>query len=80
MSAGPKTSRSAPINEQFNTRAVSDRSSICWDGGTRNGPTNPSQNKPALSCTLARATSTVFRASLNSLILPFSATRRAKKS
>jgi site-specific DNA recombinase len=34
----------------------------------------------ALSCKLARATSTVFRASLNSLIFPFSATRRAKKS
>src|SRR5271155_3977385 len=47
---------------------------------TRNDPTNPFQNKPALSGTLARATSTVFRASLNSLILPFSATRRAKKS
>jgi hypothetical protein len=38
------------------------------------------QNKPALSCTLARATSKVFRASLNNLIFPFSATSREKKS
>jgi hypothetical protein len=38
------------------------------------------QNKSALFCTLALATSNVFRASLNSLIFPFSATSRAKKS
>src|SRR5579864_1087060 len=63
----PRPSRSAII-------------SVRWDGGTRHDPANPSQNKPALSCTLARATSTVFRASLNNLIFPFSATSREKKS
>ena len=46
----------------------------------RNDPTNLLQNKSALFCTLALATSSVFRASRNSLILPFSATSRAKKS
>jgi hypothetical protein len=38
------------------------------------------QNKSALFCTFALATSNVFKASRNSLIFPFSATRRAKKS
>ena len=60
--------------------AVADHSSTRWDGGARNDSTNPVQNKPALSCTLARATSKVFRASLNNLIFPFSATSLEKKS
>ena len=60
--------------------AVADHSSTRWDEGARNDPTNPVQNKPALSCTLARATSKVFRASLNNLIFPFSATSLEKKS
>lgn len=69
---------SAPIRGDLIEPSQSAIISIRW--GTRHDPPNPFQNKPALSCTLARATSTVFRASLNSLIFPFSATSREKKS
>src|SRR6202140_1512607 len=69
---------SAPIRGDLIEPSQSAIISIRW--GTRHDPPNPFQNKPALSCTLARATSTVFRASLNNLIFPFSATSREKKS